>query len=442
MSEIQGIISDKPLAETDERARIYRKVMFRIVPFLFLCYILAYLDRVNVGFAKLQMLTDLHMSEVAYGTGAGIFFLAYFLFEVPSNLLMHKVGARIWIARIMFTWGIISICMMFVRSEMWFYILRFLLGAAEAGFYPGVIYYLSNWFPSSRRARVMGGFYLALPVAGMIGNPISGAIMEYFHGMNGMRNWEWLFLIEGIPSVIVGIWTWFFLDDSVEKAKWLTNHEKEIIISDLKKETGNIASHSVRSGFSNPFVWYLSLIYLLMVMGTSAFDYWLPSLIKDIGFASSGKIGLIAALPNILAIVAMLVVTASSDAFQERRWHVALCCVAGAIGLTGSALMGHNAVFSIGFLCLSLMGLRAAAPVFWTLPSVFLTGIASAAGIAVINSVGNLAGYLSPTLIGFIKDQTGSTSAALYIISGCQILAAILILNAGRMIAAAERKNR
>lgn len=416
---------------------LFKKVFWRLIPLLFGCYIVAYLDRVNVGFAKLQMLADLQLSEAVYGAGAGIFFLGYFLFEVPSNLILHRVGARRWIARIMISWGIVSGSMMFVTSETSFYILRFILGACEAGFYPGVILYLSAWFPASRRGSILAGFIVAVPVAGMLGGPLSGAILDGFHNVGGLAGWKWLFLIEAIPSLIAGLCVLAWLDDKPEHAKWLSPEQKQQLADQLAKDQAGITNKGATSGFREPRVWLLSLIYFGIVMGSYGIGFWLPSLIQAAGVHGAFQVGLWSALPNAAGIAGMLLLARSSDRWRERPLHVAGACVLGAIGLIGSALASDSLILSMAGLTVATFGIYAALPVFWTMPPLFLAGAASAAGIAVINSIGNLAGFVSPSIVGWIKQTTGSADNGLYVISGCLITVAILLCLSRRHIAAA-----
>lgn len=406
---------------------LYRKVFWRLIPLLFACYIVAYLDRVNVGFAKLQMLADLQFSEAVYGAGAGIFFLGYFLFEVPSNLILNKVGARRWIARIMISWGIVSAAMVFVNSVTTFYVLRFLLGACEAGFYPGVILYLSSWFPAARRGTILAGFIIAVPVAGLLGGPLSGAILTSFHEVGGYAGWKWLFFLEAIPSVIAGFFVLAFLTDSPEKAPWLSAPEKKTIADAVRAEAAGVASHKVGAAFSDPRVWLLSLIYFGVVMGSYGIGFWLPSIISALGVKDPLQIGLWSALPNAAGVVGMIVFARSSDRRRERPLHVALACLLGAMGLVGSVLSGSSMPLAMTFLTLATFGIYAALPVFWTIPPLFLAGAASAAGIALINSIGNLAGFVSPSIIGWIKQTTGSANNGLYLIGACLVMAALLL---------------
>ena len=303
--------------------RAYAKVFWRLVPFLMLCYVVAYLDRVNVGFAKLQMGQDLGFSETVFGLGAGIFFLGYFLFEVPSNLLLNRVGARIWIARIMITWGVLSACFVFVETSTSFYILRFLLGVAEAGFYPGVILYLTQWYPAHRRARIIAVFMSAIPVAGIFGNPLSGWIMDSFHGVSSMHGWQWMFLIEAAPAILVGIMVLLYLDNGIQQARWLDPDEKRLLQREVERDQAHGAKgpHSVAAVFRDARVWWMALIYFAFVMGQYALTFWLPTLVKATGVKGNLHIGLLSAIPFVCAIVAMNLFGRSADRRQERRWH-------------------------------------------------------------------------------------------------------------------------
>jgi D-galactonate transporter len=414
---------------SDVEEAAYRKVSFRIMPILMLCYVIAYLDRVNVGFAKLQMLSDLKFSEAVYGLGAGMFFIGYFFFEVPSNLIMQKVGAKIWIARIMITWGLISGLFAFVTTEFWFYALRFLLGAAEAGFYPGIILYLTFWYPSYRRARKVALFMTAIPVSGIFGGPLSGWIMERFSGVHGWNGWQWMFVIEAVPAVLVGIFLLFYLDNGIHSAKWLSAEQKSILEHHIAEEEREKVQHpSLWAMFADKRVWHMSAIYFAFVMGQYGITFWLPTLIKNTGVQGVFNIGLLTAIPYLVAVVTMLLVGANADRMRERRWHLIVPCLIGAAGLTASALAAQNTTLAIIALCFAAGGIITCAPLFWSLPTAFLAGTSAAAGIAAVNSVGNLAGFASPFLIGWVKDLTQSTDIGLYILTGVLVLGAILVL--------------
>ena len=408
--------------------RTYAKVTWRLLPLLFLCYIVAYLDRVNVGFAKLQMLSDLQFSETVYGLGAGIFFLGYFLFEVPSNLILHRVGARRWIARIMITWGLISSAMMFVTTPAMFYVLRFLLGVAEAGFFPGIILYLTYWFPAHRRGRITSLFMTAVPLAGVIGGPISGWIMERFAGLHGLSGWQWLFLLEGVPSVLVGILVLVYLESGIQSAKWLTDAEKVYLSNQIREDKAPSSDHSLGGAMRNPKVWILSLIYFGVVMGLYGIGFWLPTLVRATGVKSALDIGLLSAIPYAVAAVAMVAVGRSADARRERRWHFAIPCLFGAVGLVMSAVYAPNTQLALLSLTLACAGILAALPLFWSCPTAILTGAAAAGGIAWINSLGNLAGFVSPYMVGHIKDLTQSTNVGMYALAAFLVMSALLML--------------
>ncbi|MCQ4160644.1 MFS transporter [Roseomonas sp. GC11] len=408
---------------------IYRKVAFRIMPLLIVCYVIAYLDRVNVGFAKLQMSQDLGFSETVFGLGAGIFFLGYFFFEVPSNIILHRVGARVWMARIMITWGILSALFMFVENAWQFYVLRFLLGLAEAGFYPGVILYLTYWFPSSRRAKMFAIFQAGSPAAGIFGNPLSGWIMQNFNGTNGWAGWQWMFLLEAIPAVVLGIVVLAYLDNSVKGAKWLAHEEKTLLAANIAADTkGKSESHSLREILAEPRVWLMCLIYFSFVMGQYGLTFWLPTLVKASGVTGDFNIGLLSAIPFICAIVAMIVFSRSADARRERRWHLVVPAMIGTVGFVVAATASSTTV-AIIFLSLAAAGVLACAPLFWSLPTAFLSGGAAAAGIAMINSVANLAGFASPYLIGTLRDMTGSSAIGMYVLAGFLVLGAVLVLS-------------
>jgi len=411
---------------------LYARVSRRLLPFLFLCYVAAYLDRVNVGFAKLQMQADLALSDTVYGIGAGIFFVGYFLFEVPSNLLLEKVGARRWIARIMVSWGIVSAATMFATGPLSFYALRFLLGVAEAGFFPGVVLYLTYWYPARRRARIVALFMSGVAVAGVLGGPLSGWIMGHFAGSGGLAGWQWLFLLEGVPSVVLGIWTWFYLDDGIRSARWLPDADKAVLERALAQDAATQARLPLRAVFTSARVWQLALVYFLFVMGLYGVSFWLPQLVKNSGVADVARIGLLTAIPYGVAAVVMVLAARHSDRRGERRWHAALAGCAGAAGLVVSVLYADNTVIALAALSLATAGILTTFPIFWSLPTALLGGTAAAAGIALINSVGNLAGFASPYLVGAIRDATGSTAAGMSLLAASLVAGALLVLRTPR----------
>ena len=406
----------------------YTKVFWRLVPFLMLCYVIAYLDRVNVGFAKLQMSQELKFSETVYGLGAGLFFIGYFLFEVPSNVILHRVGARVWIARIMITWGVISGAFMFVNSATSFYIMRFLLGLAEAGFYPGVILYVTSWFPSHRRARVIAVFMSAIPVSGIFGNPLSGWIMDAFNGAYGLSGWQWMFLIEAIPAIIVGAAVFLYLDNKPTDATWLTDSEKAVIERDIAAESqGKTESpHSIATVFSNGRIWFMSLIYFAFVTGQYGLTFWMPTIVKASGIQGNLNIGLVSAIPFLFAVFVMILLGRSADRMRERRWHLIVPALLGSVGFIVAASTG-NTVIAIAALSVAAGGVLTCAPLFWSLPTAFLAGTGAAAGIALINSVGNLEGFASPYVIGALRDSTGSTAAGMYALAAMLVIGAVCV---------------
>lgn len=420
--------------EISQEAHVYSKVTWRIVPLLFLCYVAAYLDRVNVGFAKLQMLGDLHFSETVYGFGAGVFFLGYFLFEVPSNLILHKVGARLWIARIMLTWAAISAAMMFVKTPLMFYSLRFLLGLAEAGLFPGVILFLTYWYPAQRRGRIIALFMTGIPVAGVIGGPVSGWIMQSLGGAYGLAAWQWLFVIEAIPSVVMTVALLAFLDDRIDSAKWLDAGEKAILTRNIARDQTGAASHRLRDGFLNPHVWLLCAIYFFFIVGLYGTGFWLPTLIKGTGVSGTLNIGLLTALPYAAGAIAMVLVSRSSDALRERRWHTLIPGLIGAAAWLIAVVDKTDTVIAVAAMTVATMGIMTTLSQFWCLPTAILAGTAAAAGIAVVNSVGNLAGFLGPFLFGWIIDTTHSTDLGVYALAASLCAGALLTMTLARRL--------
>ena len=407
-------------------ATTYRKVDVRIVPFLFLCYILAYLDRVNVGFAKLQMLKDLSLSDAAFATGAGIFFIGYFFFEVPSNVLLKKFGARTWIARIMISWGIISACMIFVKGAWSFYAVRFLLGLAEAGFFPGIIFYLTLWYPSKLRSTRTAWFVAAIAVSGVVGNPVSGWIMDSLSGALKLAGWQWLFLAEGIPSILVGIWVIFYLDSSIEEANWLSQEEKALLAHNLQAEDRHKTEYKLSDAFASGKVWVLCGIYFTLMIGLYGIAFWLPTIVKGFGVKGYLEVGLITAIPYGVAVIGMIFLSHHSDQTGERRLHYVANVVAGAIALVLSGVFSSSPVLAIIFLSIGTLGVIGSIPLFWPLPSAFLAGTAAAAGIGIVNSVGNLGGYVGPNIPIWAKQFSSNPSGALYIIAAILIIGTAL----------------
>jgi MFS family permease len=391
--------------------------------------VVAYLDRVNVGFAKLQMTTDLNLSDAIYGFGAGIFFLGYFLFEIPSNVILHKVGARVWIARIMASWGVISMLTMFVTTPTMFYVMRFLLGLAEAGFFPGIILYLTYWYPAHRRGRMTTWFMTAIALSGVIGGPVSGYILKTFNGANGWHGWQWLFLLEGIPSILIGILVFIMLDDGIARATWLTPEERQLLERNITTEDATKHDLPIRTVLASPRVWLMSLIYFSFVMGLYGVSFWLPTIIKATGVTDAFMIGLLSAIPFAAAVVGMVLVSRSADRKRERRWHIALPAAAGAVGLVLSVVWAHNTPLAMASLTLATMGILTTLPLFWSLPTAFLAGTGAAAGIAMINSIGNLAGFLSPYAVGWLKQATAANDSGMYMLAAFMLLGGLLALS-------------
>ncbi len=416
------------LAMEDE-TQVYRKVAWRLVPFLCICYLAAYLDRVNVGFAKLQMLSDLSFSNTVYGFGAGIFFLGYVIFEVPSNILMHKVGAKLWIARIMISWGVIGAAMAFVQTPTQFYVLRFLLGVAEAGFIPGVLLYLTYWFPATWRGRIIALFLAAIPMSNIIGGPLSGWILTTLNDTGGLRGWQWLFIVETIPSVLLGIAILAFLDNRVDDARWLSDEDKAQIKRDLDAEVKQSNQHtSAMSALKSARVWMLGVAYFCVASSIYITSFWMPTLIKQLGIDNPLQIGWLTTIPYTVAIIVMVVVNVSADKRAERRWHTALPCFAAALGLVISGTPGLGIGLAMLGLTFAAAGASTSQASFWSLPPMFLTGAAAAAGIALVNSLGNIAGMASTALVGWMTDLTGSPNSALYLFAGFAVIGGLMVL--------------
>jgi MFS transporter, ACS family, tartrate transporter len=403
---------------TLERATL-RAVGLRLIPFLFVLYVVSFLDRVNVGFAALEMNRDLGLSPAVYGFGAGIFFIGYSLFEVPSNLILARTGARLWIARIMITWGLIAAGMMFVRGPISFYALRFLLGIAEAGFFPGIIFYLSEWFPSEARARAIARFMTAIPVSGMIGAPISAALMG-LSGRLGLSGWQWLFLLEGVPAVVLGVVVLRYLPDRPEGATWLEPEQRRWLVERLAIERGQCVRHhglSVARALSSGIVWQLGLLVFLSIsFGQYALGLWLPQIVRGFSGLSNLQIGFVVAIPSFVAAITMLTVAAHSDRTGERCLHIAAASSVAAGGFLGCALVRSPAL-SVMFLSLASAGLLSAHGPFWPLPSKFLSGSAAAGGIALINSLANLSGFAGPYAIGLLNAASGNFRSGLLLLA-------------------------
>jgi D-galactonate transporter len=421
-------------ATSDLLDSAYRKATWRLIPFIFICYLFNYLDRVNVGFAKLEMLDALKLSETVYGLGAGIFFLGYVSSGIPSNLILHKLGARRWIAVMMILWGGLSAAMLFVTSPTSFYVLRFFTGVAEAGFFPGMVLYFTHWFPANKRGHVMALFMSAIPVSGLIGGPLSGWMLQHFTaGQGGLAGWQWLFLLQGLPTVVLGIAVFFYLSDGIRHAKWLSSDEKAAMQAALEEDEQirRASTHAVQSFSSvlrNGHVWMLGIIYFCIQMGVYAINFWLPSIIKSLGFQNASTVGWLSAIPYLFAGVFMVIVGRSADARRERRWHLSVPMLMALVGLLLAANFSSNVLIVMVGLTFATMGALTGLPMFWPLPAAFLGSAAAAGGLALINSLGQIAGFVSPFLVGWIKDLTHSTDPALYILSGVMLAGALLVL--------------
>lgn len=421
-------------ASPDDRT-LFRKISWRIMPLLLAAYVVAFLDRINVGYAQLQMKETLAFSDAVYALGAGIFFVGYLLFEVPSNLMLERIGVRKTLLRIMVCWGLVAMAMMFVQTPTQFYVLRFLLGVFEAGFTPGALLYLTYWYPPARRARMIGIFMLGAIAASLIAGPLSGAIMKYLDSINGWHGWQWLFLVQGLPAPLLGILAWFWLVDRPEQAAWLSPAEKARLRQafDTHDCSAARAEHGSLVRFlRDPRVWALSLVYVLMVGGTYTVVFWTPTLIKSWGVTDLLQIGLYATLPQLFAIAGVLLLGRSSDRRQERRWHFTGGALLTATGLGLIALAQGALTLSLTGLCLAVMGLTSITPVFFALVSEYLPKASMAAGIALVSSIGNLGGAISPSLTTAINTASGGTSYSLYLVMSLYVLACFIVLSVFR----------
>ncbi|MFE1951235.1 MFS transporter [Streptomyces sp. NPDC059524] len=410
---------------------IYRKVFLRLLPFLMILWTLAWIDRVNIGFVKLTMTEDLGWSEAVYGLGAGIFFIGYFLFEVPSNLLLQKIGAKKTLMRITIGWGLTSVAMVFATTPAVFYSLRFLLGVFEAGFYPGIILYLTYWFPAKRRAKAFGTFMSASAFAGVLGGPLAGWIMNTFDGVSGLNGWQWVFIVEGTPSVLAGFVVWFYLTDRPHQATWLTVEEREAIAADLAADDSAVEGreHSMLQSLKSGRIWQFIAIFFCVISANSALTFFGPTLVQEVGFEDPLAIGWIMAAVNLAGGIGMILNGLHCDRSGESRWHTATAVTLGAASLAAAGLLLNvSAIGTLIALGLAVVGTMSAIPVFWQMPNWFLAGGAAAGGVALINSMANLAGFGAPYLLGAVKDSTGNLSLGLFIVAAVEICAALLIL--------------
>ncbi|MFO1215283.1 MAG: MFS transporter [Burkholderiaceae bacterium] len=419
------------VAADDHVESVYSKVSWRIMPLLVICYIIAFLDRINIGYAQLQMKQTLPFSDAVYGLGAGIFFIGYFIFEVPSNLMLEKIGARKTLLRIMFCWGIVATGMMFVQTPTQFYVLRFLLGAFEAGFFPGVILYLTYWYPPARRGQMIAIFMTATTLASVIAGPLCGAIMKWMDGINGWHGWQWLFLVQGLPSSVLGLVCFFYLQDKPEQAHWLDEGQKKVLRDHLDHDQGLVAGAghgSMWQALKDPKVYTLSLVYFLLLGATYTMVFWLPTLIKSWGISDLFMIGIYAAIPNAVGVVGMVLIGRSSDRMKERRWHFVMCTAIAAIGLAVTIFTQGNFAASLVGLCIATVGIASATPLFFTITSEYLSKAAAAGGIALISSLGNLGAAVSPSVTGAINAATGNPVNSMYLVIALYIVAGSLLL--------------
>ena len=405
-----------------------RKVMWRLLPLMTLMFLINQLDRVNISFAALAMNRDIGLTPLSYAWGAGIFFLSYFAFEIPSNLILERVGARIWIARIMITWGVISGATMLVTNSTGFLVVRFLLGAAEAGFVPGLVLYITWWFPPGYRARATAWFFFAAPLGNAVAGLLSVPLLR-MNGIAGLTGWQWMFVIEAVPSMVLGAAVLFYLDDRIADARWLSDAEKARLAHNVAAETCEKTEHvSLWKLLQDRRVLHMALICYCTVSSLSGLAFWIPSVIKSTGVKSLLEIGLLTAVPNACAVVSMVLVCRHSDKTRERRWHMVIPFVVGGVGLILSTLFGHNPPVAVAMLSVAAAGCMVCSPLFWSLPTAFLEGRSAAAGIAGINAFAGLAAFVSPYVIGWIKDTTGSTDWGMYFLASFAFIGAILVL--------------
>lgn len=413
----------------DASLSTYRIVTWRLMPLLLLCYLFAHLDRINIGFAKVQMAADLHFSDTVYGFGAGLFFIAYALFGVPSNIALDRIGPRRWIALLMLAWGVMSTSMLMIESATGFYVLRFLLGVAEAGFFPGILVYLNRWYPARQRAQVTALFAIAVPMAGVIGGPLSGGILQGFQAFAGLRGWQWMFLIEGLPVIILGLVVLKALPDSFDSVNWLNTAQKDHLRSQLSHEEQGKSITSLAGILRDPQLWLLVAVYCAVMLAVNTLAFWMPTLIHGAGIGSDGSVGLLSALPYLAGCGFMIACGRSSDRRRERRWHLSVPLLMAAVGIAVAGLAPAEPVIVLTGLVIAGMGASAALPMFWQLPPAFLSNGTQAAGIALISSLGSIASFAAPYLIGWMRDTTHSASLALYVLAALIVLGSLMVLH-------------
>src|SRR5208337_5001499 len=420
--------------------KVYRKITWRLVPFLLLCYMVAQIDRFNIGFAKLQFVHDLNLNDAIFGVAASMFAVGYVIFEVPSNLMLARIGVRKTLLRIMVLWGIFASLLSLAQGAHYLYIMRFLLGVAEAGFFPGIIVYLTYWYPDRHRGRIMSLFVIAVPIAGAFGGPLAGVLLDHFHGIYGLRGWQWLFLIEGFPAVALGVIAYFYLQDKPEQAGWLAPEEKQVVIDDLEADRAAGPAKppkNFREALGDPKIHLMALIYFAYFCSLNTILLWSPTLLRSVGLKTVTAIGWWSGLISLISTIGMVVVGYSSDRLMERRWHVALCGMTAAVCFLLLPLVSQNPGLTIALLMVASIGIFSVLSLFWTIPSAYLGGKAMAGGIALISSIGYLGAVVSPTLVGWVKVKTGSLYIGLSTIALMLILAMLLLLI---FVPATERK--
>jgi D-galactonate transporter len=431
MNRIRSLTGTAVIESTAGRSEedaVFRKISLRVMPLVLIAYVFAFLDRINIGYAQLQMKQDLAFSDAVYGLGAGIFFVTYLLFEVPSNLLLEKIGARLTFLRIMVLWGLTSAATAFVSAPWQFYAIRLMLGIFEAGFFPGIILYLTYWYPSQRRGRVTGLFLFGMPITGVLGGPLSGTIMSGMEGLGGMHGWQWLFIVEGLPTVLMGFLLYRMLPNKPAEASWLDDAEKESVRAAMSADHKDDAAHGghgkLLAALADPMTYVLAFIYFCCACAVYTMTFWLPTMIKGIGIASLSTIGWFTAVPYFFGALGVLVISRSSDRFGERRWHVGGTLAIGVIALASTSFAGSGVGMVMTLLCIASFFIFGGGSLFWSIPPTYLGRNAAAAGIAVISSLGILGGFVSPTLIGWIKGATGSIQLGLFaltavVLAGC-----------------------
>jgi len=425
-TETMPLQAATPPTQIDE-ARIVSKIAWRVMPLIMVCYLFAFFDRINISFAKFSLQTDLGLSDTAYGLGAGLFVVGYVLFEVPSNLMLYKVGARRWIARIMVSWGIATALMAFVQTEWQFYGLRFLIGAMEAGFAPGVLYYLTIWFPAAYRGRMTSMLFLASAFAGLLGAPASGLVLSHMDGVLAMRGWHWLFLVGGLPCVLLGYIVFKVLKDRIEDARWLAPEERALLSANIARQNRDIAGHSLIGALKTPGFLMLGLIYFLIQVSSYGLNFWAPHMIRTSGITNPTTIGLLTAVPYLCGAITMVVVGRVSDRTGERRKFVIGLMLLASVGFFSAGIFDQQTAMLVLALAMMGAGVVAAIPAFWALPPKLVAGAGAAAGIALINTLGQLGGIVSPVVVGRIKDMAGSTTPALYLIGGLGLVCAAIL---------------